>query len=163
MDLPVARTEDVNETLYGISLADPYRWMENWKGEELQSWVKSQGAYTQEYLKYLPERDALLQRITQLGDTAPTIYNIQVFGGRFFYQRRDPGENMGKLVVRTSAESAEKVLFNPNTIQGNAQTSLDWYAPSSNGQYVAYGISQGGSEESTLDVLEGETGTTLDP
>src|SRR5438552_14176026 len=100
MQQPVARKEIVTDTYFGTTIADPYRWMEDWKGEELRSWVDAQGAYTRAYLDALPERQALAQRIAELGDASPAFYNFSFTGEHFFYLRRDPGEKPGKLIVR---------------------------------------------------------------
>src|SRR2546421_13037656 len=43
---PAARVEILRDTYYGVTVEDPYRWMEDWKGEELQAWLKAQAAYT---------------------------------------------------------------------------------------------------------------------
>ena len=40
-------------------------------------------------------------------------------------------------------------------------TSLDFYTPSQNGRYIAYGISPGGSENSVIHVMETATGKVL--
>jgi prolyl oligopeptidase len=162
MEQPVARKETVTDTYFGTTIEDPYRWMEDWKGEELKSWVAAQGAYTRAYLDALPERQALSKRIAQLGDASPTFYNFSFTGERFFYLRRDPGEKLGKLIVRKSKNAEEVVLFDPNALAGDVHTALDWYVPSRNGKLVTYGISQGGSEESTLHVLDVESKKTLD-
>ena len=162
MERPVARKEIVTDTYFGTTIEDPYRWMEDWKGEELKAWVAAQGAYTRAYLDALPEREALGKRIAELGDASPTFYNFSFTGERFFYLRRDPGEKLGKLTVRKSKDAEEVVLFDPNTLTGEVHTAIDWYVPSRNGAYVAYGISQGGSEESTLHVLEVDSKKTLD-
>lgn len=162
MEQPVARKEIVTDTYFGTTIEDPYRWMEDWKGEELKAWVAAQGAYTRAYLDALPEREALRMRIAELGDASPTFYNFSFTGERFFYLRRDPGEKLGKLTVRKSKDAEEIVLFDPNTLTGEVHTAIDWYVPSRNGAYVAYGISQGGSEASTLHVLEVDSKKTLD-
>ncbi|MBV8823320.1 MAG: hypothetical protein JO123_11065, partial [Ktedonobacteraceae bacterium] len=103
----------MTETHFGITVEDPYRWMEDWKGEELQNWLKAQGAYSEAYLRALPERDALLKRITELDDISPHLSSFQVAGGRYFYLRRDPGEGVAKLVVRISLDAPEQLLFDP--------------------------------------------------
>ena len=162
MQQPVARVDIVRETHYGVTIEDPYRWMEDWKGEELRTWVQEQGAYTRTYLDNLPTRAAFAQRIHELGDAAPAFYSLNVKGGKYFYLRRDPGENIGKLVVRDSENAPERVLLDPNTLKDDVHTAIDWYFPSPDGNYVVYGISQGGSEESTLHVLEVGSGKTLD-
>ncbi len=162
MEQPVARKEIVTDTYFGTTIEDPYRWMEDWKGAELHTWVEAQGTYTREYLDAIPERQTLAKRIAELGDASPTFYNFSFTGERFFYLRRDPGEKLGKLVVRKSKDAEEIVLFDPNTLVGKVHTAIDWYAPSRDGERVAYGISQGGSENSTLHVLEVDSKKTLD-
>jgi prolyl oligopeptidase len=158
---PVARVDIVRDTYFGTTIDDPYRWMERWKSEEFQAWVKEQAAYTQSYLDVLAGRDKLLAQITDLTNAGAALSAFQVMGERIFYLRRDPGENLAKLMVRLP-DGQEKTLFNPNLIEGEAQTALDWYFPSWDGRYVAYGISQGGSENSVLHVLEVESGAVLD-
>lgn len=161
MQQPVARIDVVRDTYFGTTIEDPYRWMENWKGEEFQAWVKEQAACTRAYLDALPGRDTLLAQLTALNNAGPILSYFQIMGERVFYLRRDPGENMAKLVVRLPGEQ-EKTLFDPNLIEGEAQTAIDWYFPSWDGRYLAYGISQGGSESSVLHVLEVDSGTILD-
>src|SRR5436305_2799349 len=97
---PVARVEVVRDTYYGVTVEDPYRWMEDWKGEELQTWLKAQATYTKEYLEALPEREALLKRITELSGADPVLSSLQVAGGRYFYLSRDSNDYLAKLVVR---------------------------------------------------------------
>lgn len=160
MKPPVARVEVVRETHFGTTVEDPYRWMERWQSEEAQSWLKAQASHAREVLTALPERDALLARITELGDASPALWSFRVAGGRTFYLRRDPGENLGKLVVRTAPDAAERVLLDPNTLGGDVHSAIDWYAPSWDGKHVAYGVSPGGSEDSTLRVIEVDTGAT---
>src|SRR5262249_36505568 len=83
-----------------------------------------------------------------------------------FYLRRDPGDNVPKLVTRAAHGGDERVLFDPNAPSGAdpgvAHTVIDWYAPSRDGALVAYGVSQGGTEESTFHVLDTRTGERLD-
>jgi prolyl oligopeptidase len=158
---PQARVEIVRQTYYGTTIEDPYRWMEDWQGEELQAWLKAQAAYAREYLDALPEHDALLARVSELSDTTPSLSSPRMVAGRTFYLRRDPGENLPKLVVRDGPDAPERVLVDPATIEGEAHTNIDWYFPSPDGRLVAYGLSQGGSEDSTLFVREVDSGKML--
>ncbi len=163
MQQPVARVDVVRDTYFGTTIEDPYRWMEDWKEEEFQAWMKEQATYTKTYLEVLPGREKLLAQLTELGNAAPALQDFRVIGERIFYLRRDPGENLAKLIVRLSGEQGEqeKTLFDPNMIEGEAQTAIDWYFPSWDGRYVAYGISQGGSENSMLHVVEVDSGSML--
>jgi prolyl oligopeptidase len=161
MQQPKARVDSVRDTYFGTTLQDPYRWMENWRSEEFQVWVKDQATYTRAHLDTRAGREKLLARITELSDAGPEFSAFQVRSERIFYLRLNPGENLAKLVVRLP-DGQEKTLYDPNVIEGEAQTAIDWYFPSWDGCLIAYGISQGGSEDSVLHVLEVDSGAILD-
>jgi prolyl oligopeptidase len=159
---PQARVEVVRETFHGTTIEDPYRWMEDWKGEEAQAWFMAQAAYARELFDALPERDALLKRIEELSDAGPSLFDFRVAGNRAFYLRLDPGSNLPKLMTRKFPDADEQTLLDPGTIQGEAHTSIDWHFPSPDGTLVALGLSPGGSENSSLHVLEVASGRLID-
>jgi prolyl oligopeptidase len=161
MNQPVARIEVVRDTYFGTTIEDPYRWMEDWQSEEFRSWITAQAASAKTYLEALPQREALLARIAQLRADSPYLYDFQVAGGRAFYLKRDIGDDLPKLIVRRGPTEAEKILLDPSRIEGGVPTAIDWYFPSQDGRHVAYGLSQGGSENSVLHVLEVESGQIL--
>jgi len=157
MDQLVARREVVRDTLYGEVIEDPYRWMEDWQGDELREWVEAQAADTRAYLDTLPDREPLRQRIAELSDVVPVLTQLAVSAGRYFYLLRAPGESVARLVMRLGLAAPEQVIFDPATIGGEIHSVIDWYAPSRDGRLVAFGLSQGGSEESVLHVIETDT------
>ena len=53
------------------------------------------------------------------------------------------------------------MLLDANQLAADGTIALDWYQPSENGKYVAYGTSPSGSEMSTLHIIETKTGKTL--
>src|SRR5712691_11093654 len=124
MTQPVARVDIVRDTYYGTVIEDPYRWMEEMKDQEMQSWIKSQAEYSRSYLDALPERAALLERINELDNASSNFSYFTPAGGQVFYLRRDPGENLAKLMVRSGEK--EKVLLDPNKLAGEAHTAIDW-------------------------------------
>lgn len=157
MEQPRARIDVVPETLYGEIVEDPYRWMEDWHGDELREWVEAQGSYTRAFLNDLPDHDALLQRVTELSDVIPLLTGLAMAGERTFYLLRPPGANVAKLVMRAGPDTAEQVIFDPGSRDGDVHSVIDWYQPSDDGRLVAIGLSQGGSEESVLQVIEIDT------
>lgn len=159
---PRARVEIVRDEYFGSVIEDPYRWMEDYKGEEAQAWLHQQADHAAQALGALPERDALLARITELSDAGPEMSHLSIAGGRVFALRQNPGENLPRLVMYATPDAPETTLIDPNTISGDAHTAIDWFAPSRDGRLVAYGVSQGGSEDSTLYVLDVEEGKALD-
>ena len=162
MTPPVARVDVVRDTYFGTTVEDPYRWLEDWRSEEALAYVRAQGAYSRAYLDSLPDRVALAERIAELSGASTRIDHPILALDHTFYLRRDPGDNLAKLMLRVGHDGDERLLFNPNTLPGSVHTAIDWYAPSRDGRYVALGTSQGGSEDSTLEVLDTETGAFLD-
>jgi prolyl oligopeptidase len=162
MTPPVARIEVVRDTYFGVTVDDPYRWMEDWESDEARAWLDAQAAHARAFLDALPQRAALRTRIGELSAGSPTLDDFKVAGGRAFYLRRDPGADLPALMTRGMPDGPERVLLDPNSTSDAARMAIDWYVPSPDGQRVAYGVSEGGSENSTLHALEVESGRTLD-
>lgn len=160
---PVAPVRPVTDTYFGTPFVDNYRYMENLKAPEVQSWMKAQDDYTRRVLASIPGRDALAARIETLmgGDLRRTDFTRR--GHRLFYQTAAAGENLFKLAYRDGVDGQEHVLVDPAALSTDSSRhfALDWYAPSWDGRYVAYGISEGGSEKSVLHVVEVESGKAL--
>ena len=108
-------------------------------------------------------RDQLMERIKSLDNAGVSVSDLQVWGGRFFYLRTDPGSDNRKLCVRDGVSAPERVLVDPEKIVNpdGKHSSIDFYGPSPDGKYAAYGISIGGSESSVLHIVESATGTVL--
>jgi len=158
---PVARIEVVQETYFGTTIDDPYRWMEDGQSDEVRTWMSEQAAYARATLEGLPHRAALLSRIAELSGSMPTLHTFRIASGRSFSLRRDPNASVPVLVMHSAPAAPERVLLDPTPLPGDAHSSIDWYVPSPDGQLVAYGVSLGGSENSTLHVLDVESGAIL--
>jgi prolyl oligopeptidase len=65
------------------------------------------------------------------------------------------------LYVRDSLNGSDRVLVDANSLAADGTIALDWFQPSENGKYVAYGTSPSGSEMSTLHVIESKAGEIL--
>src|SRR5262249_29929913 len=93
---PSATTRDVQDTYFGVTLKDSYRWMENGSNPEFIDWLKAQNGYTRDVLQALPGRQALLNRIHQLDDAGTIVYNVQWVGDLYFYYKIAPGDSIEK-------------------------------------------------------------------
>jgi len=154
---PVARIDPVRETLWGETIVDPYRWMENPKDPDWDPFMRGQASYARTVLDSIPGRKALSERIAALsGDTTVTSA-VQAGGGRVFYQKRPSGADNFKLFVRQGLGGEERLLVDPTTIKIDGRhVSIDWWSASPDGRYVAYGQSPAGSEMATTHVIEVE-------
>jgi len=161
---PVAPIRPVTDTYFGTAVVDNYRYLENIKDPEVQSWMKGQANYTRTTLDSLPGRADLLKQIQGLmgQDLRRTHYVRR--GNRLFYYLMEPGANLPKLAYRDGMDGQEHVLVDPAKLATDSahHFALDWYSPSRDGRYLAYGVSEGGSEQSVLHILDISTGHLLD-
>jgi prolyl oligopeptidase len=154
------RREDVIDTLHGVQVADPYRWLEDGGSAETRAWTEAQNARTDEVLGAVPGRAALEARLTELF-RAGTVDAPAVRGNRFFYLKREGEQSQAVLYARDSLDGVERSLVDPNKLDPDGLTALDWWYPSVDGGLVAYGTSQNGDEWSTLRVVDVATGQLL--
>ena len=160
---PPPAVRPVAETHFGVTVTDPYRYFEDPKDPGLANYFKAQNAYTRSILDALPGRAALAQRIAQLDNATESVSDVQPVGGTYFYQKRPAGANSTRLYTRPVAGGRERLLFDPDRFARSAKEhyTVDYYAPSPNGTYVGVGVSEGGSEKTTLRVLDVRTGRLL--
>jgi prolyl oligopeptidase len=157
---PATRVEDFKETLHGVEIEDPYRWLEQDDSAEVRAWTDAQNAYTRAALDAVPGRATLraeMERALRTGNVDAPVPR----GRRLFYIRRDPAQNQPVLYVREGPAGRERPLVDPNALSAEGTTALDWWYPSNEGRLLAYGLSSSGDEISTLRVMDVETGRDL--
>ena len=157
LEYPPSRIADTVDVLHGETIRDPYRWLEDGDSAEVREWTDRQNRLTERYLGAVPGREHLRRRLGELlaigalGVPSPVR-------GRYFYLRRDGRQNHPVLYVRDGLAGPDRVVIDPNLLDEAGTTALDWYFPSEDGRLLAYGISEGGSEQSVLQLLEVDTG-----
>jgi prolyl oligopeptidase len=167
---PAAPVRPVTDDYFGIKVVDFYRYMENLKDPEVEGWFKGQNNYTSAMLARIPGRQALLERIKVLDESAPArVFDVRRLpDGRYFYQKRLASEDVAKLYTRTGLSAEEKLVLDPQkyAAQGGPHWSINYYAPSFDGRYVVVGVSPGGSEDAVMHIVDlttgKETGETID-
>jgi prolyl oligopeptidase len=159
------RRDDVVETLHGVAVVDPYRWLEDGTSAEVQAWSATQTNYTETRISHLPGFDKLAARLDTLlriGTVEPPAVVVRPKGPpRYFYRRQGPNDDQPVLYVRDGQNGTDRPLIDPNRMSEDKTAALDWWTPSWDGKLLAYGISEGGDENSTLRVLDVGTGQNL--
>ncbi len=162
---PVAPVKEVSETLHGVTLKDPYRYLENTKAPEVQNWYKGQGEHARATLDNIAGRDALEKRITELTSASGDAINriTRMPGDKIFYMKRPKGERQFKLAMRVGLQGAERILVDPevDAKRTGVPHAINYFQPSWDGKYVAYGMSAGGSEDASLYVVDVASGKTV--
>ena len=152
---PDARREERVDKLHGTAVADPYRWLEDdvRKSAEVKAWVEAQNKVTNAYLAAIPERAGLQKRIKELMDYEKYTPPSKV-AGRYFYRKNDGLQNQAVLYVMDRLDGEPKVLIDPNTWSTDGTIALGPTAVSPDARYLAYGVSDAGSDWETIKVLD---------
>jgi prolyl oligopeptidase len=160
----VAPVRPVTDVYFGTRVVDNYRYMENLADPEVQRWMRAQAGHARAQLDAIPGRQALLARIHALANTDLSRHGFKRRGERYFYEAVEPGAPLPKIYYRDGIRGAEHLLIDPQRLGEGTAThfAVDYYEPSWDGKYLAYGISSGGSEASVLHVIEVATGASQD-
>lgn len=148
---PPTRTDSTVDTLHGVQVPDPYRWLESVDEPEVQHWTELQNALTRSALDRFPKERAKLKSELETLYAAASMSSPRVYGTRYFYTRRSGSQNHAQIWMQTgNLESEARLVLDPNTFSDDGTVALDWWFPSPDGSVIAYGKSAGGSEKSVL-------------
>src|SRR5437763_3039318 len=142
---PSTRKVPVTETLHGITITDPYRWLEDQDSPETRQWIDQQNAYTHSVIDKLPGRDAISERLSQLmkidAINVPTERN-----GKLVYTERKADQDLYVVHLRESS-GKDEVLIDPHPLSPDHTTGVSMLEFSHDGSLLAYGIRRGGADE----------------
>ncbi|TAL82876.1 MAG: S9 family peptidase [Rhodanobacter sp.] len=156
---PATPKHAASSRLHGVTVNDPYRWLENPRNPAVQRWIKAQNAYTETVLAAMPDGYAIAARVRQLAITSTTRSSPRLAGGTLFYLQETPPQPQPQLMAQAWPDGKPRVLVNLNRDHGN--TAITAYWPSPSGRYLAYGTAAGGSELTTIHVLDVASGKLL--
>ncbi|MGE4309557.1 prolyl oligopeptidase family serine peptidase [Bacteroides sp.] len=158
---PQTATVDTVDTYFGVSVPDPYRWLENDTSAATASWVKAQNEITNNYLEHIPFRQDLLKRLTELANYERISAPFKKHGKYYFY-KNDGLQNQSVLYVQDALNSEARVFLDPNKLSDDGTVALTSLSFSNNGKYAAYTISRSGSDWREIYVMDVATGSLLD-
>ncbi|MEQ9206611.1 MAG: prolyl oligopeptidase family serine peptidase [Phycisphaerales bacterium] len=163
---PETKSVPVTDTIHGNTVVDEYRWLEGDNSnpenmglvnDEVASWTDDQNGYTRSMLDNLPGRAALERRLRELMEV-PSIGSPSVYGTRYFYSRREGSQPQAVRYVREGLNGDERVLLDPLTVDSTGLTTISWTQPNEDGSLMAFGMYKSGDENSTLYVMDVDTG-----
>lgn len=157
---PPSPKGDHVDTYHGVTVPDPYRWLEDPNSDATRQWIEAQNQVTFGYLGQLSHRDRIQQRLTELWNFERYSIPFQR-GNRYFYYKNDGLQNQSVLYTLPTLDAEPIVLLDPNTLSTDGTVALSSIAISEDGAYLAYGLSASGSDWTEWKVRQIETGEDL--
>lgn len=157
-DYPVAHQDKTVDNYFGTKVAAPYQWMDNLTSPELHKWVDAENKLTDDYLSKIPVRGWINHRLTELWNYAKEGTPRQLKNGMLFFGRNSGLQNQSVVYVQDSPTAKPRVLMDPNKLSPDGSIALAGTAPSPDGKYMAYALSNGGADWQTIHVLDVATG-----
>jgi prolyl oligopeptidase len=155
---PNTKIADSSSTYWGVTIKDPYRWLEDVKLPEVESWYKEQNDFTNAILNKISGRDELVAEYKRLDTYLPSkLTLICSEANRIFYNKITPGEIVPKVYYRESIEGKEQLLFDPTTYITGKTFAVKGLLPSYDGKKLVIWFDEGGSEICTIRVLNVDT------
>ncbi|MGH2442471.1 MAG: prolyl oligopeptidase family serine peptidase, partial [Chloroflexota bacterium] len=156
---PPAPSVPVKENVGGITYDDPYRWLEE-ESEEIQAWQDAEDALAEAYLRDWDGYESLKRHLSALAPSREVIAPLH--HGPYWFRLEVPaGRGRAMLIVASVPGEQGRVLVDPNAMGDEQPHTIDWFHPSPDGSYVAFGLSAVGNEQSTLQVIETQSGQSL--
>jgi len=150
---PESKRVDQFDDYFGTKVPDPYRWLEDENSAATKSWVDAQNVVTFAYLDKIPYREKLKARLTELSNY-PRISAPFRRGDTYFFTKNDGLQNQSVYYIQTGVNGTPQVFLDPNKFSADGTSTLSAFSLSTNGQYLAYGTSTGGSDWVTIHVME---------
>ncbi|MCK6588896.1 MAG: S9 family peptidase, partial [Polyangiaceae bacterium] len=158
---PETRAENHADVLFGVTVRDPYRWLEDGKSKETQAWMTAQDDLARRHLSSLPGREALRERLKELMYFDAVSAPIRR-GKRFFYMRRHKGAEKSIVYVREEGSDKEQALLDPHTLRPGENASIGVWVPSYDGNVIAYTVRKNNADDATLYIKNVTTGKVSD-
>ena len=158
---PAVAPDPVIDNYFGTRIPDGYRWLEDSKSTQTRQFIDEQNAYTARYMKQARSRSGVLDDLDALEHVSrwslPTERN-----GSYFFLKRVAGEDQSSIYVRHTWTGKDQRLVDPASLSRDPNTSVTIAAVSRDGGLLAYGVRQGGADETVLHILNVKTGKTLE-
>lgn len=152
---------------YGtLKVDDPYRWLENAADPKVVAWSQAQDDHARAYFDKLPYRKAMFERLmAQASASSPSYYDLVPAGGKLFAFYNQPPKQQPMIAeLGADADPARaRVVLDPNQLNPKGTTAIDWFVPSPDCKLLAVSMSENGSEDGSLHLVDAVTGKEVGP
>lgn len=161
-----AQQAPVTDVYHHVSVADPYRWLENGADPKVHEWSAAQDSLAREYLDSRPLRAPIFKQLfSQISATSSSYAGLHAVGDTVFAYYSQPPKQQPMIAMLTNAAdpARARVIVDPNLINAKGTTAIDWFEPSPDGKMLAVSMSENGSEDGTLHLFDVATGKQFGP
>ena len=153
---PLTAVDPVTDIIHGVSVTDPYRWLEDQTSPRTRKWIGEQTNYARSYLNSIPGRDRIRNRICEFlsVETHDSLLNA---GGRYFFRRRLPEQEQASIYMRESPEGNDQLLLNPSQFGTDPFIAVKHLLASPFGRLLLFEIKRGGEQTGTFGILDVDT------
>jgi prolyl oligopeptidase len=130
---------------FGTAVPDPYRWLEDDRSDSTAAWVTAENKTTFGYLEKIPFREDIRRTLTELWNY-PKEGVPEKHGEKYFVYKNNGLQNQSVLYVMDSLRAEPRVFIDPNALSDDGTTRVGSISVSNDHRYVAYTLSQGGSD-----------------
>jgi prolyl oligopeptidase len=150
---PLTKKVDTVDNYFGKNVEDPYRWLEDDTTQETADWVKAQNEVTFAYLKNIPYRDKIKDRISKIWNYPKYSAPFKT-GGKYFFYKNSGLQNQFVLYMQRDLKAEPEVILDPNTWTADGTKALSTVSVSKNGKYLAYSTSVSGSDWHQIRIMD---------
>lgn len=161
LQYPETKKTDIKDDYHGISVDDPYRWLEDDNSEETKAWVTAQNKVTQDYLASIPYRDKVKKRLEELWNY-PKYGSPSKKGDYYYFSKNDGLQNQSIIYRQKGLKGKPEVFFDPNKLSADGTAALGAWSFSKKNKYIAYTVAMSGSDWQEAFVLDAASGKKLE-
>ncbi len=156
---PPTKRHNVTETVHGVEITDPYRWLEDQDSFETRAWLNLQMEYTHQVLAEYGGKADIKDRLSAMmkvdASTVPAERD-----GWYYFMRRGADEQQHVIFRRhrsgqvSTGTVVEEVLINPNKMGADSMVSAGLYDVSEDGSLMIYSLRSGGADEVSIHLFD---------
>jgi prolyl oligopeptidase len=150
---PCSEMESVTEVLHGVSVSDPFRWLEDQNAPRTREWLTAQSRSARSYLDSIPGRERVRERIRELVDVE-TYDSFLKVSKRYLFRKRFRGQEQACISVREGKNGRDEILIDPAERGTGPYTAVKPLCVSADGRLLLYEVKQGGERTGTFELFD---------
>jgi len=150
---PFSAVEPVTDIYHGVSVTDPYRWLEDQDSVRTRAWIEQQTYFARTYLDNISGRERIRARIREFL-AVETYDSLQIANGHYFFRKRLRDQEQPCIYMRQGADGEDQLLIDPAERGTGKYTAVKPFRVSPDGRLLLYEVKEGGERTGTFELLE---------